>query len=40
MKTRSTVLTQEERDVLILAQEHPGEKHLSVACVQPETELL
>jgi DNA-binding CsgD family transcriptional regulator len=29
MKPRSTVLTQEERDVLILAAEHPGEKHLS-----------
>ena len=29
MKTRSTVLTQEERDVLILTAEHPGGKHLT-----------
>jgi DNA-binding CsgD family transcriptional regulator len=29
MKTRSTVLTREERDVLILAAQHPSDKHLS-----------
>lgn len=29
MKTRSPVLTQEERDVLILASSHPGDRHLT-----------
>ncbi len=29
MKTRSTVLSAEERDVLILATQHPGGRHLS-----------
>ena len=29
MKTRGPVLTQEERDILILATQHPGDRHLS-----------
>ena len=29
MKTRSNVLTKEERDILILATQHPGDRHLS-----------
>ena len=29
MKTRSAVLTKEERDILILATQHPGDRHLS-----------
>jgi DNA-binding CsgD family transcriptional regulator len=29
MKTKSTVLTKEERDILTLAAMHPGGKHLS-----------
>ena len=29
MKTRSSVLTKEERDILILATKHPGDRHLS-----------
>jgi len=29
VKTRSSVLTKEERDILILATKHPGDRHLS-----------
>jgi len=29
MKTRNTIITREERDILILVSRHPGGKHLS-----------